>query len=203
MNYHRLSFPDSDAYKKQEAAQADFYRPSLRRADTFSIWMESMGFASAAMLGKSGGEAEIIAQSAPLESSSEIGDRTLNLMRNTGIKVPTPDRTGQSGSGTFCNAALKYVEDQLSDGKTGSLQEDDISRQYLIDIGVRSPAYFNGVPASNEEAKVIEQLKEFCTANEELNKDMLFAVSQFHQGSVGAVLQVFKRKQIAPVHGLF
>ena len=202
-NHYRLSFPDSDAYKKQEAKQPDFYRSSLRRADTFSTWMESLGFASATMLAKSGGEAEIVDRSAPLESSSEIGDRTLNLMRNTGIKVPTPDRMGQSGGGTFSNEAVKSVEEELSDGKTGILQEDDISKQFLIDIGVRSPAYFNGVPAAKEEAQVIEQLKEFCTTNGELNKDMLFAVSQFHQGSVGAVLQVFKREQTAPVHGFF
>ena len=202
-NHYRLSFPDSDAYKKQETKQPDFYRSSLRKADTFFTWMESLGFASATMLAKSGGEAEIVDRSAPLESSSEIGDRTLNLMRNTGIKVPTPDRMGQSGGGTFSNEAIKSVEEELSDGKTGILQEDDISEQFLIDIGVRSPAYFNGVPAANKKAQVIEQLKEFCTTNGELNKDMLFAVSQFHQGSVGAVYQVFKREQTAPVHGFF
>ncbi len=203
LNHYRLSFPESDAYKRQEAEQPDFYRPGLRRADTFSTWMESLGFASAAMLGKSGGEAEIVARSAPLESSSEVGDRTLNLMRNTGIKMPTPDRIGQSGSGTFCDAAIKYVEDQLSDGKTGPLEENDISEQCLLDIGVRIPAYFNGVPASSEKAEVVEQLKEFCATDGKLNKDMLFAISQFHQGSIGAVFKVFQREQIAPVHGQF
>ncbi len=202
-NHYRLSFPESDAYKSQEAKQPDFYRPSLRRADTFSIWMESLGFASAKMLDKPGGEAEVVSQSAPLESSSEIGDRTLNLMRNTGIKMPTPDRVEKSGEGAFSNAAVKYVEEQMADGKPGPLNEDDIAKQYLIDIGVRSTAYFNGMPASKDEAKVIAQLKEFCTTNGELNKDMMFAVSQFHQGALGAVFQVFKREQIAPVHGLF
>ncbi len=202
-NHYRLSFPGSDAYKKQEASLPDFYRSGLRTADTFSTWMESLGFASAAMLNKSGGEAEIVAQSAPLESASEIEDRTLHLMRNTGIKIPTPDRMGQSGGGTFSDAAVKYVEKELSSGKVDSLQEDGISKQFLKDIGVRATAYFNESPAAKAEAEVIEQLKEFCTTDGELNKDMLFAISQFHQGSVGAVFQVFKREQLAPVHGFF
>ena len=199
INYYRFSFPDTEDYKRQQS----FYQPSMQRAQSFSAWTESLGFALAEQLGKPGGEAEILAESKHIESLPDIDDQTLNLMRDTGIAVPAPDRLNQEGGGTFCDEAMEQIENELSTGNVGSVK-DDICNQFRIDIGVRSTAYFDGEKVDKDEAKVEARLKKFCT-NESgvLDRDMLFAVSQIHQGTIAPLQAIcHKSEQTAPVYGI-
>ena len=200
MNHYRFSFPATEHYQEQKS----LYRPGMQRAQRFSAWTESLGFALAEQLGKPGGEAEILAESKQIESFSDIDDQTLNLMRNTGMVMPAPDRINQEGGGTFCDEAMEQIGNEISTGKLGSVK-DDICEQFRIDIGVRSTAYFEGEEVDKDAEKVEARLKEFCT-NEEgvLDRNMLFAVSQIHQGTIAPLQAVFHQGgQMSPLPGIF
>ena len=196
MHHYRLNF----LIDQVRVGSDNSYQSSEQRSKTFCRWTSALGAGLAQQLKIPQGAEKVMAQSRDLPSSLAIDDQMLNLMRNTGIKVLAPDRLNQEGSGVFCDEAIKYMEGKLVSGDVGKVK-DDICEQFLLDIGVRSMAYFNGekVEADN----VVGSLKEFCTDESgKLNKDMLFAVSQMHQGIFAGPYSALLREEIAPVCGI-
>ena len=194
MNYYRTSFPTSNEYAKQE----DLYRPGLQRAQEFAAWAEGLGLVLAERLDTPGGEEEIIAAD-EFPESPDISDHTLTLMRDTDVKIPTPERMNCKGEGPFCDPALAYIEQKLAGSNIGSVK-DDICHQFLLD-GERSDMYFNGKKASRK--GVADSLKEFCRDEKgELDRNMMFGVSQIHQGVFGPPLRACWDEQLGPIPGL-
>ena len=196
MNHYRLNFLIDQA----RVGSDNSYQSSEQRSKTFCRWTSALGLGLAQQLKIPQGAEKVMAQSRDLPSSLAIDDQMLNLMRNTGIKVLAPDRLNQQGSGVFCDEAVKHMEKKLASGVIGKVK-DDICEQFLLDIGVRATAYFNGekVEADN----VADALKEFCTDESgALNRDMLFAVSQMHQGVFSGPYSALLREEIAPIYGI-
>ena len=190
-NYCRHSFCNTDAYLENE----DFYSSSMQRVREFATWTEGLGLALAEELDTPGGEQQILNPHEYLDSSSKIDDQTLSLMRNTGIKIPTPDRLNQEGSGTFCDAAMSFMEERLTSGDV-DVVKDDICQQFLMDME-RATAYFNGEKAAVD--NVTDMLKAFCTDDSgKLDRNMLFAVSQMHQGIFAPALRTCLEEQLGP-----
>ncbi|MBC6413332.1 MAG: hypothetical protein GDA45_00130 [Chromatiales bacterium] len=195
MNYYRIAFPASESCQKQEA----LYFPSLRKAHELAAWMEGLGMTLAERF--EGPEAqERILDDEEFPQSPDMDDRTLTLMRNTGIKIPTPDRWNCEGEGTYCDEAVGYIEKKLAAGNLGKVK-DDICEQFLLDMGVRSDIYFNGVQASAND--VVDKLKDFCTnENGQLDRNMMFGLSQIHQATLAPQMDLCFNEQIGPVPGV-
>lgn len=194
-NYYRHSFCNADAYLENE----DFYSSSMQRTREFATWTEGLGLVLAEELDTPGGEQQILNLREYLDSSSEIDEQTLTLMRNTGIKIPTPDRFNQEGSGRFCDAAMSFMEERLTSGDV-DVVKDDICQQFLMDMK-RATAYFNGekVTADN----IVDTLKAFCTDDSgKLDRNMLFAVSQMHQGIFAPAIRTCVEEQLGPIYGI-
>jgi len=192
LHHYRVDFSKSEACHKQQ----DFYQPSLQRAKEFGGWIEALALATS-----EDGQGMWVDSDYP-QSLSDIDDQTVRLMRNTGIKVPTPSRVNQQGEGSFSDEALAYMERELAIGTPDPREEDGISQQFIRDMEVRSAIYFNGKKAS--EGQVVAQYKAFCTDKDgQLNEDMLFGLSQIHQGTLGVAYLACKYEQLAPVWGMF
>ena len=186
---------------KVSVARDHSYQASAQRSGTFCKWTSALGLGLAQQLKRPQGAEKVMAQSSNLSSPLVVDDQMLTLMRNTGIKVLAPNRINQEGGGTFCDEAMEYIGEKLTSGVITEV-EDDICKQFLIDMGVRSTAYFNGkeVDADN----VRDTLKEFCTDESgKLNRDMMFAVSQMHQGIFATPYKAMLKEQMAPIYGLF